>query len=134
MWSFEVPSPPCGMVTLIGLGSFWMEQKEERFRAHRVGWRPCCSLLGLLLGLRSEPTVWDGDQEHHQILAGQGFDGSEPTVWDGDFLWCNNIQLRTPKVPSPPCGMATFSGAIISNSAHQRFRAHRVGWRLSLVQ
>ena len=56
----DVPSPPCGMATIV------VKLSD-----------------GFLTG-SSEPTVWDGDHPLEHLPEDEE-KGSEPTVWDGDL-------------------------------------------------
>ena len=76
-----VPSPPCGMETSVAV------------------------LLPVHSTLRSEPTVWDGDDTVPSSPTSTA-EGSEPTVWDGDSGG-NMGKVKIGLVPSPPCGMET---------------------------
>ena len=147
MWSFEVPSPPCGMETYIKYFvdvssiSFrahrvgWRREGVDAgyqilflFRAHRVGWRLCLLMLGRLLFVRfrAHRVGW----RRSILLNPQSlYNRSEPTVWDGDCKYYHLKREKEKLVPSPPCGMETPAGGFLTNTPIP-FRAHRVGWRL----
>ena len=89
MWSFEVPSPPCGMET----------------RA--------ISLLKDGGELSSEPTVWDGDLKVALLAKGQGIVFRAHRVGWRQICWVW-VSCLSFIVPSPPCGMETITCGEVS--------------------
>ena len=147
MWSFEVLSPPCGMVThsFTSFKSFFLLSSEPTvwdgdyntqswipiaiwFWAHRVGWRHSMFVVLIPSLHRSEPTVWDGD--NIQDCLGHPIN----QFWAHRVGWRQYSRLfgtSDKSVLSPPCGMETRSFLGLSTAA-SGFWAHRVGWRLQL--
>ena len=86
MWSFEVLSPPCGMVTFPSIGQFLTSTMSQFTSSEPTVWDG--DITGrdasLIRKSCSEPTVWDGDTISANPNPMPPI-GSEPTVWDGDF-------------------------------------------------